>query len=329
MSEQQSNSRLDTIRPALDELRRAGWEPGLTPESYDRIAQVGFYRKTLPLAFVATEILATEQPMTLRGLFYRVVSAGWLPSTERRHYDQLGRIMVRLREAGVVPFAWLVDHVRSTIKPSSWSGLTDFADTVRDAYRMDFWSRLPAYVHVFVEKDAMAGVLAPVTEEYDVSLSVVRGFVSVSFAYEIGELWSRIEKPIFAYYLGDHDPSGLDLERDLREKLGRYCLLTEVGTPRFLWKRLAVVPEDFSAFDLFPLTPKQTDSRTRWFLDQGHEECAELDAIPAGTLRDRLRAAIESHIPRREWKRLQQIERLERQQWHEVLGKLGNGAQPA
>src|SRR5207249_2908310 len=108
VSEQQPNSRLDTIRPALDELRRAGWEPGLTPESYDRIAQVGFYRKTLPLAFVATEILATEQPMTLRGLFYRVVSAGWLPSTERRHYDQLGRIMVRLREAGVVPFAWLV-----------------------------------------------------------------------------------------------------------------------------------------------------------------------------------------------------------------------------
>src|SRR5690606_7414642 len=108
--------------------------------------------------------------------FYRVVAAGWLPSTDKQHYDRIGRVMGTLRESGVVPFRWIVDNLRSTMKPSSWSGLDDFADTVRDAYRKDFWQHLPTYVHVFVEKDAIAGVIQPVTSQYDVALSPCRGY---------------------------------------------------------------------------------------------------------------------------------------------------------
>jgi hypothetical protein len=166
--------------------------------------------------------------------------------------------MGSLREQGIVPFTWLVDHIRSTLKPSSWAGLAHFADTCRDAYRLDFWARLPRYVHVFCEKDAMAGVLSPVTREYDVALSVIRGYTSLSFAHEIAETWNQIEKPIFAYYLGDHDPSGLDLERDLREKLTRYC------TAPFNWERLAVRPDDFER--RAPCArAKGTDTRTQRF----------------------------------------------------------------
>ena len=89
-----------------------------------------------------------------------------MPSTDQCHYAALGRIVTRLREAHVLPFQWIVDSIRSTLKPSSWSGLDDFADAVRDAYRRDFWASLPDYVHVIVEKDAMAGVLQPVTREF-------------------------------------------------------------------------------------------------------------------------------------------------------------------
>lgn len=204
--------------------------------------------------------------MTLRGLFYRVVSAGWLPSTDKQYYQTLGRVMTILRETGVVSFRWIVDGVRATVKPSSWSGLADFADTVRDAYRKDFWARLPHYVHLFREKDAMAGTLAPTTREYDVPLSVIRGFSSVSYAHEIAEQWRDIEKPIFAYYLGDLDPSGLELERDMREKLERY------SHREFSWQRLAVTPVDFSAFNLFPLEPKEKDAHTKRFLAQGYTQ---------------------------------------------------------
>ena len=307
---------LDTL---LDQLRAHGLEPGLTEESYQGIAASGFREKTLPVAFAAADILTTERPITLRGLFYRVVSAGLLPSTDRRHYAALMRVATKLRESGLIPFSWIVDNVRSTLKPSSWSGLEDFADTVREAYRKDFWAELPDYVHVFSEKDAMAGVLEPVTVEYDVPLSVVRGYVSLSFAHSIGSTWAQIEKPIHAYYLGDFDPSGLQLERDLRDKLERY------SERDFIWRRLAVKTEDFAAFNLFPLDPKPTDKRTPGFLAEGHSVCAELDAIPATALRERLKAAITSHIPMDRWERLRQIEELERERWELTLAAFAGG----
>jgi hypothetical protein len=258
--------------------------------------------------------------MTLRGLFYRVVSAGWLPSTDAKHYAALGRIVTILRERGIVPFEWLVDNIRSTIKPGSWSGLGDFADDVRDVYRKDFWASLPTYLHFIVEKDAMAGVLAPVTLEYDVSLSVVRGYVSLSFAHQIGSLWREIEKPIRGYYLGDLDPSGLDLEQDLRAKLSRY------SGRDFTWQRLAVNGEDLDAFNLFPLAPKAKDRRTAQFRAKGYTQCAELDAIPATELRDRIKRVILEHVPADDWERLRRVEELERQTWQETLGAMGGAS---
>jgi hypothetical protein len=257
-----------------------------------------------------------EQPLTLRGLMYRVVSAGWLPSTDKEHYNRLGRLMTCLREAGVVPFSWIVDNVRETIKPSSWSGLSDYIDTVQEAYRKDFWAQLPEYVHVFVEKDAIAGVLAPVTRKYDVALSPIRGYVSLSFAHEIGEAWGDIEKPITGYYLGDFDPSGFDLERDLRDKLTRYC------GRRFHWKRLAVHAGDFQEYDLIPLEPKAKDKRARAFIKEHGRHCAELDALPATELRQRVRSAIEGHIPQDKWARLQEIERREKESFNEFLSTI-------
>ena len=159
----------------------------------------------------------------------------------------------------------------------------------------------------------MAGTLAPVTEDYDVPLSVIRGFSSVTYAHEIAAQWREIEKPIFAYYLGDLDPSGLELERDMQEKLERY------SHREFSWQRLAVTLADFSAFNLFPLEPKEKDVRTKRFREQGYRQCAELDAIPATELRTRIEQAILRHIPSGEWERLEHIEQLERERWQETL----------
>jgi hypothetical protein len=311
--------RLDAVSRALDAVRAKGWTPGLNPEDYAKLADSGLRSKSLPLAFVAAEVAMREHPLTLRSLMYRLVSAGWLPSTDREHYQRLGRIMLALREHGRIPFAWLVDNVRQTLKPSSWSGLGDFTETVREAYRKDFWARLPEYVHIICEKDAVAGTLEPVTREYDVRLSPIRGYVSASFAWEIAEVWKRTAKPVHCYYLGDLDPSGFDLERDAREKLGRYC-----GRP-FSWARLGVNPEDLAAFNLIPLKPKKSDSRYRRFVAEHGSQCAELDALPPTELRRRVREAIESHIPQGEWERLKEQERFERESFIEAMGKLAHG----
>lgn len=315
--ERKTKSNLDSI---LDQLRDRGFEPTLTEASYRNIAGSGLRARSWPLALVATQIAVHEEPLTLRGLMYRVVSAGFLPSTDREHYCRLGRIMTTLRESGAVPFGWIVDNVRSTIKPSSWAGLGDFVATVQRAYRKDFWAGLPEYVHVIVEKDAIAGTLAPVTRHYDVALSPIRGYVSLSFAHEIADVWNRVQKPIFAYYLGDFDASGFDLERDLREKLERYC------TRAFAWNRLAVNQPDFADFDLIPLKPKQTDRRYKAFVRQHGSDCAELDAIPPSELRRRVEESIKRHIPEEQWAQLQEIEKAEKESFGKVLDKLQKNA---
>ncbi len=283
-----------------------------------------FRKKNRDLAAQATAILDAERPMTLRQLFYRCVSAGIIPNTPKE-YQRLGAVMTRLRESGDVPRTWIVDHVRATLKPSSWTGLRDYAETVGYAYRLDFWASLPHHVEVFVEKDAIAGTIQPVTAEYDIALRVCRGYSSVSFAGEIADIWAKVTKPIFAYYLGDFDASGFDLERDLREKLERYSgrtiLTYEAGDEptnvrksdrSVYWRRLGVTYKDFDDFDLVRLPVKHTDNRAAGFVREWGDDCAEIDALPPTELRRRVQEAIERHIDQRRWRRLQAQENREK-----------------
>lgn len=294
----------------------------------DVLASPTFRGKNQRLASRAVAILREEKPMTLRQLYYRLISSGVIGNAQAE-YNRLGKVMVKLRESGVVPRTWMVDHLRTTLKPSSWSGLADFGESVRACYRKDFWASLPHHVEVFVEKDAIAGAIQPVTEEYDIGLRVCRGYSSVSFAGEIADLWGRIEKPIFAYYLGDFDPSGFDLERDLREKLQRYTgrvssvwsadqaraivgeKLADFHGDAFYWVRLAVRSADFDLHDLIRLPVKTTDRRARGFLEEHGEGCAEVDALPPTELRRRVQEAIQVHIDPERWDRLLEVERAE------------------
>ena len=270
------------------------------------ITKATFRSKNHALCREAVAILEREQPITLRGLLYQLISAGSLQNS-KREYVRLGGVMTRLRESGDVPFTWIVDHIRATLKPSSWTGLANFGESVRQAYRKDLWASMPDHVEVFVEKDAIAGTIQPVTHEYDIALQVCRGYCSLSFAGEIASQWARIEKPIHAYYLGDFDPSGFDIERDLKEKLLRY------SGRDFYWTRLAVLETDFDEYGLIELPVKTDDKRAARFREEHGHRCAEVDAIAPTELRRRVREAIEAHIDADRWERLQQVERLEQE----------------
>ncbi len=285
-----------------------------------------FRAKNRTLADTAVAILDAERPMTVRQLFYRLVSAGAIRNAQTE-YKRLGAVMTRIREAGDVPRTWLVDHTRATLKPSSWSGLADFSESVRTCYRKDFWASMPHHVELFVEKDAVAGTVQPITVENDVAIRVCRGYASISFAGEIADEWTQIEKPIFAYYLGDFDPSGFDLERDLRDKLGRYsglpiwtyeppgqepCYVDNAH--RFVsWVRLGVTEADFVDHDLVRIPVKRSDNRAAGFIQEYGTDCAEIDAIPPSELRRRVADAIDRHIDVERWNRLLKVEEAERE----------------
>jgi len=111
-----------------------------------------------------------------------------------------------------VPYDWFVDRLRRPDKLSTWTDASDYLDTVRRAYRKDLWDSQDDYVEIWLEKDALSSFFANITRQYQVTLMVCRGFASISFLYEAAMDLADIDKPIYIYFFGDHDPSGRNIE---------------------------------------------------------------------------------------------------------------------
>jgi hypothetical protein len=310
----------DWIEDAWERLDNVGFEFNNGFTFKWKFAASKFNSLTLWQVFEIAQILEREQPITVRGAFYRAVSAGLFPGTGDPYYAACGRLILQLRRLGLVPYNWISDSTRRRLKPSSWSGLVDFAETVAQAYRKNLWERQGHYIELFVEKDAMAGVIEPITAEYDVTLNVIRGNCSETFVYRVAEIWLQIQKPIYVYYLGDHDPSGLKIEEDLRR-----CLLG-FGAVTTGWERLAITPEDFRNPDLlgFPVK-KNLKSPMSWqpYILLYGDRCLEVDAIPANEIRERVEEAILCHVDQHEWQTLQLIEAEEKKDLLSTIRTLG------
>jgi hypothetical protein len=321
-------------RPSVSEIcqrisNRIPWEERYTDEFYEDILNAGFNSATIEQAFVLAQIVESIGPITLRGAFYRAVSAGIFPDTAEAHYRTAGNIVLKLRRSGCISYSKIVDATRRRLKPGSWSGVGDFLDAVAVSYRLDLWSRQKNYIEFFVEKDAMAGIIEPVTREYDVALNIIRGDISETFVYNIADEWKQIRKPIYSYYLGDHDPSGLRIEKTLVRKLCDYTNQRE----DFFWCRLAIDKEDFSDPDIlgFPIkgdrNSKAWQTKHRDYLAAHGDRCVEVDALAPDEIRRRVREIIESHIDQDEWSRLKLIEEQERETVQQfVLAQKGAAA---
>ena len=153
----------------------------------------------------------------------------------------------------------------------------------------------------------MLGSLRPVTREMGVMLRACRGFGSTGMEGQIGNLFEGIEKPIHIFYLGDHDPSGRDIERDIHKRT------QEASGGHFTMMRLAIHPEDIERFNLPPQKIKSTDSRSAAFKRQFGRlaPTVELDALPVEELRRRVRGAIKELIEARRWNRQISIQEVE------------------
>lgn len=267
-----------------------GFEKNLNEDFCLKVVESHIQKQSYRIALAAVLVAALHHPITVRGMMYQLVSKSIFPSTDKAYYRQTDYWAVKLRREGFIPYDWIVDNIRDTRKPQSWSGLRDFVEEIQQAYRLDFWSRLPEYVCVICEKDAVAGTLEEVIVEFDVPLHPLRGYISESFVYEIAQDWKSIEKPISVYYLGDHDPRGYDIERDIRQKV------TAFSGRRPHWRRLGISPEQVERFNIIKLDVKKSDSLAKQFISEHGDWAAELDALRPDYMRSLLRNAIESHI---------------------------------
>jgi hypothetical protein len=320
-SRQTPDEKLSSVADVLCEI---GVDIDLIDANFDPewVAQAidSFNAATIIQVLGLASILVENQPLSVRSAMYRGIGILWRDSGDVC-YRKCGRLILDMRRRGLVPYRWITNGTRSWDKPSSWSGLADFAETVADAYRKDLWERQADYVEVFVEKDAMSGVISPVTREYDIRLNPIRGFGSETFLYNIAEQWKQIEKPIYVYYLGDHDPAGLAIEADLKRRL------TNFAERNVNWRRLAVTDADFASEELLGFPVKRKGSAAKWrpFLEAYGDRCVEVDAIPAPEIRARVKAAIESHIDGREWQFLKDQEVREKQDVFALVRNLQGG----
>jgi hypothetical protein len=249
------------------------------------------------------ETLAADKPMTVRQLFYRLVSQGVIDKTEGEYKMTVGRLTVEMRRAGEIPYGWIADNTRRMRKPYTHSSPEGALELTAETYRRAVWDDQDASVEVWLEKDALSGVLYPVTAIWDVPLMVTRGFASLSFLYEAAAAIQAQDKPTYIYYLGDHDPSGVDIPRDVEKKIREHAPDSDIT-----FTRVAVNPEQIDELNLPTRPTKKTDSRSKNF--QG--ESVEVDAIPPAVLRNLVESCITQHINYAVLKRLKQTEAAER-----------------
>jgi len=265
----------------------------------------GTWRSTARLIEQARRILDEESPMTIRQLFYRLVSAEAVENC-RAHYQKVSRLMTMARDREEIGWDSIVDRSRPVYRACTWTNLRQRFEHAAKVYRRDAWQDQPNYVEVWSEKDAVVGSIEEVTDRYAVPLRVTRGFSSTTVMHEMAESFQGIEKPVYVYYIGDHDPSGRAIDRDVAARLQSYGA-------EFTMTRLAIHPEDIRKFNLPALRIKPTDSRADAFEKEHGTQCVELDALPPAELRRRIEEAIVKKLDPYLWERARRAEQAERE----------------
>ncbi len=248
-------------------------------------------------------VLLVHKPMTVRQVYYQMVSRGVIDKTETEYKSTVCRLLSDMRREGVIPYGWITDNTRLMRKPRTHSSLADALDDMQTFYRRAIWDDQDAYVEVWLEKDALSGVLYPVTSKWDVPLMVTRGYPSLSFLHDAAETIDSWERPAYLYYFGDHDPSGVDIPRAVEEGIREMAPEAEIH-----FERVAVNRSQIEEWSLPTRPTKKTDTRSKNF----EGESVEVDAIEPGRLRRMVENCITQHIDSDALDRLQTAERAEK-----------------
>jgi hypothetical protein len=258
------------------------------------------------------EIIAAMKPMTVRQVFYQATVRGIVEKSEAG-YTKVQTDLTVMRRAGDLPYRWLADNTRWQRRPTTFNSVEEALRDTAKFYRKSLWTDANAYVEVWLEKDALAGVVYPVTAMYDVPLMVARGYASLSFLNSAAEYISKLEVPAYVYHLGDFDPSGVNAGEKIEETLTEMAPDAEI-----YFERIAVTEEQITDWNLPTRPTKASDTRTAKF---NSDTSVELDAIEPDALRAIVKDAIEEHLPPDQFQVLKVAEASER----EIIARLVGG----
>lgn len=253
---------------------------------------VNFRPDTLAVIEQANEIIESYQAdgyrMTLRQLYYQFVSKNLIPNTEKS-YKRLAGIISDGRLAGLVDWEAIEDRGRVVDVPSEWDSIQDIVNSAVRSFRLPRWADQTHYVELWVEKQALAGVLEPLAQRFHIPLMVNKGYSSQSAMFEASKRFRRAEskdKTSKLFYLGDHDPSGEDMVRDIGERLRLFGSSVEVT-------KLALTMAQVEEHNPPPNPAKMSDSRAANYVAQHGASSWEVDALPPNVLSDIITEAVE------------------------------------
>jgi hypothetical protein len=208
-----------------------------------------------------------------------------------------------MRRDGELPYDWLADNTRWQRRPNTFDSVEEALNETARLYRKALWSDADCYVEIWLEKDALAGVILPVISMYDVPLMVARGYASLSFLHSAADYIRDLDVPAFVYHCGDYDPSGVNAGEKIEQTMREMAPEAEI-----YFQRIAVTPEQITDWNLPTRPTKASDTRSKNFGDIS----VELDAIAPEQLRELVREVIEQHLPPHQFEVLKAAEASER-----------------
>jgi len=280
--------------------------------------------------------------LSLRQAYYQLVARGLIENTDRS-YKRIGSLIADARLAGLIDWDHIVDRVRATVTPSHWTSPHEIVETAARQFAIDKWEDQPVHVEVMAEKDAVSGILEPVCKELDVPFTANRGYSSLSFMYRRGKkIREKLldGKHILIVYLGDHDPSGLDMDRDILGRIGMFagvgdaCCETAyegeepIEIDRFELVRIALTMKQIDHYKPPPNPAKITDSRAAGYIRKHGDESWELDALEPRVLADLVRRSVKAVRDDTLWRSAVARELEMRESLEEVANDLKKAVKP-
>lgn len=258
--------------------------------------------ETLDIVGTANTIIAEYQAqgfdLTLRQLYYQFVSRDLLPNTERS-YKNLGNTINRARMAGLINWDSIVDRTRNLRGNSHWGSPAEIVRACAHQFRYDLWKNQPRRVEVWIEKDALIGVIQGVCERWDVDYFACRGYNSQSEQWRSGRRFRRYQgqgQQTVVLHLGDHDPSGIDMTHDNQKRLWTFSESTSVDVDR-----IALNMPQVEQYGPPPNPTKLSDARAGNYVAQFGNDCWELDALEPQVIVDLIEDNITALVDMEQW----------------------------
>ena len=271
----------------------------------EKFRTIKFHKKNLILLEKIKGILKEYDlqgiKVTLRQLYYQLVTKDLIPN-QKSAYSKLSTLLTNARYCGLIDWGAIEDRVRVPKIPITFEDIKDLMRAASRSYHLDRWEGQEYYIELWTEKDAISSVISPITKKYQVAVSVNRGYSSATSMYESAQRFlEHDDKDLVLLYLGDHDPSGLDMDRDIRDRLKEFGVDVEV-------ERIGLTMEQIKELNPPKNPAKITDPRATAYIEKYGAVSWEVDAIPPEELQQLIERNILFHLDLKKYNEIKKRE---------------------